>query len=277
MTKRVRFDKNSSDAIRVFVGASGNGEEAEACMALEYSIRANTSVDVDITWMQLSNDPESPFFSSPDAGWHTERWSTPWTALRWAVPDLCGYRGRAIYFDCTTIVRGDVADLLSAVGGGNVAAMRMSGQTIATPCVVWDCAAAYSCIPPLPALMADVGAHQSVGRFFSENRAAAAQLPPGWGVTDVDYARDPDGARGSVYFASFYTQPHARHAIARLRQRGARHWFDEPRLEHFNASAVALFEEALRGARAAGIRVADYEPAVPYGAYRIRGADRVAV
>ena len=280
MVERNRRNPTSSEhqVARIFVGTSANGEDAEACAALEYSIRKNASGPVEITWMALSPDPKSPFASTPEAGWRTERWSTPWTGFRWAVPKLCAFAGRAIYFDCATIVRGDVHELLRAELGGAIVALRSTPTSLTFSCMVWDCAAAFKMLPfsfALDALMADNGMHQSLGTLLANHRALIAPLPRGWAASDNDYEVNAAAASGSVHFPSLYTQPHARHALPRLARSGQQHWFTEPRLEHFSPALVRLFDDALSGALASGARIEDYEPRERYGSYSIQGADRV--
>ena len=45
-----------SEKIKLFIGTSSNGEDALAEMAYEYSLRKNTDSDIDIVWMQQTND-----------------------------------------------------------------------------------------------------------------------------------------------------------------------------------------------------------------------------
>lgn len=279
MVERNRRNPTSSEqqVARIFVGTSANGEDAEACAALEYSIRKNASGPIEITWMALSRDPKSPFASTPEAGWRTERWSTPWTGFRWAVPELCAFAGRAIYFDCATIVRGDVHELLRVDLGHAVVALRSTPTSLTLSCMVWDCAAAGPHLPPLPTLAADNGAHQSLGTLLANHRALIAPLPRGWAASDSDYEVNAAAASGSVHFPSLYTQPHARHALSRLARSGRQHWFTEPRLEHFSPALIRLSDDALSGALTSGARIEDYEPREPYGSYSIQGADRVQV
>ena len=88
-------------AVRVFVGCDPNDCDLEQMMVLEHSLRLHSSLPIELTWMRLSRDRRSPFLSdaSAGAGWRTERWATPFSGFRWAVPALCGYAGRAIYMD----------------------------------------------------------------------------------------------------------------------------------------------------------------------------------
>ena len=261
-------------SLRVFVGTSPGGEDAEACMVLEHSLRARASVPVEIEWARLSHDPASPF-----SGWRTERWGSPWTALRWAVPAACGWRGRAIYFDCPQLVLGDVAALVRAPmpAGAFVLLRRPRGASIETACMVFDCAEAHRHLPSLAQMRADVGAHQEVGHLLERRWRLAGALPFGWGVADFDAAQDPKGPAGSVYFASAYTQPHAPRALARLARAGRSHWFDEVRLPHYCAALVAQFEAEYAAAVAAGRSPEEYVPEEAYGPLAIRGHERARI
>ena len=265
-----KYDQNGRDVVRIFVGTSPSGEDAEACMVLEHSLRARASVPVEIEWARLSRDSQSPF-----SGWLTERWNTPWTALRWAVPAACGWRGRAIYFDCPQIVLGDLAAFARAPmpAGAFVLLRRASGSSIETACLVFDCAEAKKHLPSLAEMRADVGAHQEVGSLLARRPRLAGELPPGWGVSDADFARDRAGVTGSVYFASAYTQPHAPRALARLARAGRIHWFDEVRLPHYCAALVAQFAGEYAAAVAAGRSPEEYVPEEAYGPLAIRGRE----
>lgn len=96
------------EPIRIFVGTSANNEDAEAEMVLEYTLRKNTAHPLDITWMRQTKDEDSPW-----GGWQTQRWSTPFSGFRWAIPEVCGYHGRAIYMDVDQLNLRDISDLFS--------------------------------------------------------------------------------------------------------------------------------------------------------------------
>jgi len=76
-----------TESIKIFVGCAPNYEDAESQAVLEWSIRKHASQPVEITWMMLSNDPETLFTQ-----WETNKWSTPFSGLRWAVPELCDFK-----------------------------------------------------------------------------------------------------------------------------------------------------------------------------------------
>ena len=95
-----------NDVVKLFVGVSSNGEDAESQAVLEYSVRKNSSMPVEIVWMKQTNDESSPLY-----GWATYTWATPFSGYRWAVPELCGFKGKAIYCDSDFIWLDDIAKL----------------------------------------------------------------------------------------------------------------------------------------------------------------------
>ena len=48
------------EPVRIFIGTSANGEDAEAEMTYEYSLRSNCSRPIEITWMRQTLDKMSP-------------------------------------------------------------------------------------------------------------------------------------------------------------------------------------------------------------------------
>ena len=80
--------------IRVFIGT----EPAQrlACEVLKHSIRARTSQPVEFT--EIGQD-----YGLPQ--------QTGFSFSRWSVPELVGFRGRAIYMDADIVVLSDIAAL----------------------------------------------------------------------------------------------------------------------------------------------------------------------
>lgn len=244
---------SGEEVIHVFVGASPGGLDAEACMVCEASLRARASVPVEVSWLAPQRDKNGPL-----GGWRTERWATPWTALRWAVPALCGGVGRAVYLDCPTIVLGDVAELAAAeFPEGRSVLARREGTTMLNGCLVFDCAACVKWFPSIQTMKADVGAHQTVGAVL-ERRKMVADLPQGWGLTDRDYALDPDADVRSVHCSRTAMQPHQEYARARLARVGQRHWFGGVYLPHHSRRLSELFALEYAQALEAGYTVEQY-------------------
>jgi len=230
-------------------------------VALEHSLRARASAPLEFTWLKTSSDPASPCYTDPKtgAGWRIEHWATPWTALRWAVPALCGWAGRAIYFDCPTIVLGDVADLAVApMPRGVFVLARRAGRELRTACLVFDCAAARPWLGDIVAMQTDPGAHQRVGQLLDQHPQLVGFLPAGWGLDDAAYSAAPGEATGSVHCANPRTQPHMPRAVGGLARADRRHWHDEVLLPHYCARLTQLFEDEYIAAQAAGLTLAQY-------------------
>ncbi|WYX10232.1 hypothetical protein WJ978_02485 [Achromobacter xylosoxidans] len=100
-------------------------------MVLDYSARKHASRPVEITWMRLSRDPASPWYCDParGLGWRTEKWATPFSALRWAVPAAAGFQGRAFYMDADMLVLCDLAEIWDMpLAEGAIVAARREGD-----------------------------------------------------------------------------------------------------------------------------------------------------
>ena len=108
-----------SEPIRIFIGTSANNEDSDAEMVLEYSLRKNSSRELMITWMRQTHDESSIW-----GGWQTQRWSTPFSGFRWAIPEACGFSGRAIYMDVDQVNLRDIADLHNTPLQGRPCAAR---------------------------------------------------------------------------------------------------------------------------------------------------------
>lgn len=82
--------------IRVFVGTDSD-VHGDAEKVLEYSIRKNTAEEVDLTFM--------------NPGWKSV--PTGFTTHRYMIPQLCNWKGYAIYLDVDMLVLGDLSELMS--------------------------------------------------------------------------------------------------------------------------------------------------------------------
>lgn len=83
--------------IRVFIGTDES--QAVACAVLKASILRRTKYPVEFTALcDLKCGVENKFY-------------TGFSFYRWAIPQVCGYRGRAIYLDADIIAQGDIKDL----------------------------------------------------------------------------------------------------------------------------------------------------------------------
>ena len=92
--------------IKMFIGSSSKGEDADIEMAYEHSLRENCSEELTIEWMRQSDDPNSYW-----GCWQTHTWPTPFSGFRWGIAEFCNFEGRAIYTDCDMINFRDMKEL----------------------------------------------------------------------------------------------------------------------------------------------------------------------
>jgi hypothetical protein len=119
--------------IRVFVGTHKSHKDAEK--VLEYSIRKNTTQDVDLTFMR--------------PGWETP--PTGFSSHRYLIPQMCNFKGYAIYLDVDMLVLGDLAELLSYKQAGKWAICKTNRKSRKAhnrdEVAVIDCSAAKDKLP----------------------------------------------------------------------------------------------------------------------------------
>lgn len=94
----------------------------------EYTIKRVTSVPVDIVHTYNHEYGTSPYLRSMNR--------TGFSFVRFAVPELAGYQGRAVYLDSDMLVMRDLADLLHRPMG-EALVMRPKNQTAV---LLYDCA-----------------------------------------------------------------------------------------------------------------------------------------
>ena len=87
--------------MRIFIG--WDSRQAECADVLAYSLRKHTTIPLDIRNLKLAElDFDRP---------HDPLQSTEFTYTRFLVPDLCGYRGTAVFMDSDMLCLGDIAEL----------------------------------------------------------------------------------------------------------------------------------------------------------------------
>lgn len=251
----------ASEVVRVFVGCSPNGEDAESQAVLEYTLRKHASLPVEITWMRLSRDPASPF-----SGWKTDWWSTPFTPFRLLVPSLCGFEGRAIYVDSDFIFMADIAELWSQeFKPGKCVMAKQEGNAKKLCISLWDCAEAKSLAPgkryedATDVQIAQLGLAGSVQAFRGN-----------WNCIDGEnYASLGHKQIRAIHYSLESTQPHLRYAIPRLAKAGRKHWFDGQTRTHWRADLIRLFDRLYADALLAGYTLEQYMPEEPFVDYKI--------
>lgn len=101
----------SGEVARIYVGTDERMGKAER--VLEHSLRRHASIEVEIHWMR-AGDPGFEGWEigrKPGAPYSGGSWSTDFTCFRFAVPEVAGFQGRAIYLDADMLVLADVREL----------------------------------------------------------------------------------------------------------------------------------------------------------------------
>lgn len=233
------------ERVKVFVGCAPHGQDAESLAVLEWSLRKHSSLPVDITWMYQGASPEF-------TGWDTRHWATPFSGFRWAVPEMCGYHGKAIYMDSDMIVLSDIAGLWYQDTRGHVVLARGGGEW--RLCVsLWDCAKAKGKIPPIEAMKADPAAHMAM-RKASNQPGFIGSFSGDWNTLDREYTGQAD----ILHYTDMRAQPQHRHAGPRLEAAGVKHWFRGELAPYKYPAINELFDGLLAEAAANGYGVERY-------------------
>lgn len=244
--------------IRVFCACAPDGQDAESQAVVEHSLKKFASRDVEITWMRLSRDPASPFYSDRGRGWDTRNWATPFSWFRWAIPELCRFEGRAIYCDSDVMFLDDVAKLFDApMPKGKVIMAREPRRLCVS---LWDCAAAKRHLVPISVM-------QKNGPPRGWVQLAWTPFPAGenWNCLDGDGLSIGDPSIKCVHFTDIATQPQTPMSIKRLKKEGRQHWFEGKLVAHPRPDLVAQFDAMYREAVAAGFTLDRYAQDPPYG------------
>lgn len=255
------------ESIRIFIGAAPNHADAECQAVLEYSLRKHTSMPLEITWMILDGDPASPFYCAPNGdGWHPQAWATPFSGFRWAVPELAGHTGRAIYMDSDVIAMADVAELWRQPFPAGAVVLAKPGSW--RLCVsLWDCKAAGAVLPKLAGLRA-AGAHSAMSHRFGRGSKLVGGFEGDWNCLDGEpYDALDDKRIKAIHYTSMPHQPHLKRARKRLAEVGRPHWFNGRTAPHWRPDLVELFDGLLVEAEAAGYPVSNYTAGPVLGHY----------
>lgn len=133
--------------VRVFVATSPNGDDFPAEITLEHTLRKHCSKEIEVVFMRNNDDPEN-FFS----GFDNTAWATPFTNLRWAIPEYCNFEGRAIYMDVDMLNFRDISELFNMDMEGAPLVCREGWRTCVT---LMDCAKMKEHLPSVADLKKD--------------------------------------------------------------------------------------------------------------------------
>lgn len=147
--------------VQIYVGTQA--EQEVATRVLEYSIRRHASVSVNVVPLHLAISQAIPAYEEIVAGLAQ---GTPFSLQRFAIPELMGRQGRAIYLDSDMQVFGDIRELWSwPIGDGPAAAVQPTpgGRAPQLSVLVIDCERAKWDVREIAArLRADPAAYSEV-------------------------------------------------------------------------------------------------------------------
>jgi hypothetical protein len=268
--------------IRLFVGCSANGEDAEAQAMLEYTLRKHHPADdIELHWMMLSHDPQSSWYSNPkkNEGWNTKGWATPFSAFRWGVPHACNYNGKAIYTDVDKIFMADIAELWNQTIP--LDKCMLVKDEIHSCVILFDCERAKKYLPNFETLRRTEGMYRNVRKNIWPY---AARFSGNWNCLDGEsYESITDPEIKIIHFTKVETQPHLKWALPRLKAKGQRHWnqwtlkAEQPQ-PHRRKDVQPLVDQLWAEAQFAEYNAQKYEDsATNFGSYdAVRGGARAA-
>jgi lipopolysaccharide biosynthesis glycosyltransferase len=102
--------------IKIFIGTS-EYEDRWIEQIYLYSLFKNTDEELDITFLRPSMFKD----------WNKHGWGTPFTCFRYAVPELCNFKGKAIYTDVDQLNLRDISALYNTDLEGCTFAMAWDG------------------------------------------------------------------------------------------------------------------------------------------------------
>lgn len=259
--------------IRIWVGCPANNEDLECQAVFAHSLYKHhpNRDDIELTWMMLSREPTSPWYSErrPDGsfhGWNTTGWATPFSPLRWGIPFACGFEGRAIYNDCDQIWMDDVQKLWDQPIPDDKALLMVADGAACV--ILMDCKRMQKLLPPFDHLRGTAGLYRQVRRDISKH---AAPFAGDWNCRDgKGHSTIYDGDVKLLHYTSIPTQPNHRYARARLGNEGKAHWFPGPDAPHPMPEVTKLFEDEYLEALDSEEGPNEFRVAHEFGNYGIR-------
>lgn len=253
------------EPIKIFVGCDPNNSDLEQMMVLDYSLHKHTNSPIQIVWMQLSRDPNSFWYSNPETseGWNTSKWATPFSGFRWAIPEYCGFEGRAIYMDADMLVLDDIAKLWQhPLSAEAIVAAKDDGKLMRLCTCLWDCQKAKPYLPSLKALQTDIDSHFKMMAQLKANPQLVEQYQDSFNCVDGEGLAIEDIR--ILHYSDMGTQFSHQYALPRLQTEGDKHWFDGKIMPHPRQDLAKLFDTYYHEALAAGYSIDNYR-VTPFG------------
>lgn len=240
-------------AIRIFVGCAPGGLDAESLAVLDFTLRKHSSQPLDIKWMHQTRG--SGFWG----GWRCHA-KTPFSQLRWTIPEVCGFAGKAIYMDSDMVCLADISELFDQPMGDKAILLRGTEGKLRTCVMLMDCERLRPVLPSVSEMKRLPDAPKDMVQIFRDHREVLGKFDGQWNCIDLKgkvLLSDPSVKM--LHYSRIPSQPHMAMARRRLATQRRRHWFTGELEPHRRPEVTELFMQTFDEAQAAGFRVANYD------------------
>jgi len=243
-----------SEAIKLFVGADGTNCDLESQAVLEWSVRKNTTRDVDIVWMQQAA-------TGPYSGWKCASGRTPFSHFRHSIPAMCDFKGRGIYLDSDFVLMADIGELWDQPIP-NVMLTKKSSKPhgkLKMCSILWDCEKAKGHVPGLDRLKQMDDPQGTLHNYFKDNDHLVDRPQGDWNAIDAaGYSTIYDPRVKAIHYSRMSTQVQLKHCIPRLAREGKTHWYTGEIAAHPMPELQELFDKLLVEATENGYGIERY-------------------
>ncbi len=239
-------------SIKIFIGSSSNNEDSPIECVYEYTLRKNSSKDLDITWMRQTNEKNSFWFN-----WNTSEWFTPFSGYRWGIAEACNFKGRALYTDVDMINFRDISDVFDTDMTNKPFAARLASRFRGfQPCfMLIDCELAKGFLATKEEIMIDKDSHNKYMKKFIKkpwfrNSKFFSEIDPRWNCLDGENLKIEEMFQ--LHFTNMSTQP------------WKPEWFSADTSPHPREDIVEIYFKLLEEAAQNGFKPSRYKKEYEY-------------
>tara|TARA_Y100001937_G_scaffold46642_1_gene65485 strand:+ start:6480 stop:7199 length:720 start_codon:yes stop_codon:yes gene_type:complete len=160
--------------LRFYIATDGTAMQ-KAEMALVYSIQKVCSVPFSVHFMD-KHRPD-PLWH----GWNDKKWYTPFSNFRFAIPEVNGFQGRAVYMDVDQIVLKDPKELFELEIPEDKAWLALDANR--TDVMLMDCAK-FKNIANWPSIEEQKQSNNNIGHYVQKIKDCWSPLPKRWCCND---------------------------------------------------------------------------------------------
>lgn len=114
-------------------------------------------------------------------GWKTSEWATPFSAFRWAIPEVCDFKGKAIYLDVDMICLKDIKELWDTDLGNKPMLSKYYNGRLELSVILFDCEKMRKYLPALEEIKKLSNASRDLR---SKVKRITGKLDTRWNVLD---------------------------------------------------------------------------------------------